>query len=69
VDELRGRLEESGLKLSKDISDSVDRLNNYLQAGDRAVESRDVRSAQRAVENSEKELNFLERQLAENRPQ
>jgi hypothetical protein len=69
VDELRGRLEESGAKLSEDISDSVGRLNSYLQAADQAVETKDIESAQRNVDNSEKELSFLEKQLADNRPQ
>ncbi len=69
VDELSDRLEERGVKLSEDISDSVDRLNSYLEAADRAVETKDIESAHRNLDNSEKELSFLEKQLADNRPQ
>jgi hypothetical protein len=60
VDTLRRQQAAEGLNLSPEISGAVSRLDQYLQAADRAAQSNDLSAALRNIENAEKQLTVLE---------
>lgn len=60
VNSLRRSQAADGLEISPEISGAVSRLDNYLQAADRAAQGNDLAAARRNMENAERQLNFLE---------
>jgi hypothetical protein len=63
LDRLRQQQAAEGLGLSMELSSSASRLDNYLQAADRAVQNNDVQSARKYMEKVEKEVTFLEQKF------
>lgn len=60
VDNLRRQQAADGLGLSPEIAGAATRLDQYLQAADRASQSNDLAAAQRYMDNAEKQLGVLE---------
>jgi eukaryotic-like serine/threonine-protein kinase len=57
---LRQQQAASGLGLRQDIAASASRLDTYLQAAERALQSNDVQSALKNMDRAGQELNKLE---------
>ena len=60
LDRLRGQNAASGLGLRQDIVASASRMESYLQAADRALQSNTLDSARKDMNHAEEELNKLE---------
>lgn len=60
LDRLRGQNAASGLGVRQDIVASASRLEGYLQAADRALQSNTLDSAHKDMNHAEEELNKLE---------
>ncbi len=60
LDRLRGQNAASGLGLRQDIVASASRMESYLQAADRALQSNTLESARKDMNHAEEELNKLE---------
>ncbi len=60
VNNLRRQQAADGLEISPEISGAASRLDNYLQAADRAAQANDLSAAHRNLDNAEKQLTFLE---------
>jgi serine/threonine protein kinase len=60
INNLRRQQAADGLEISPEIAGAVNRLDNYLQAADRAAQSNDLSAARRYMENAERQLSFLE---------
>ncbi len=60
LDRLRGQNAASGLGVRHDIVASASRLENYLQAADRALQNNTLDSARKDMSHAEEELNKLE---------
>jgi len=60
LDRLRGQNAASGLGLRQDIVSSASRMDSYLQAADRALQTNTLESARKDMNHAEEELNKLE---------
>jgi serine/threonine-protein kinase len=60
LDRLRGQNAASGLGLRQDIVASASRMDSYLQAADRALQSNTLDSARKDMNHAEEEINKLE---------
>jgi chromosome segregation ATPase len=60
LDNLRQQQAASGVGLRQDIAASASRLDSYLQAVDRAIQSGNAQSARKNMEHVEEELGKLE---------
>ncbi len=60
VDNLRRQQAAEGLNVSPEIAGAASRLDQYLQAADRAAQSNDLAAARRNMDNAEKQLSVLE---------
>jgi serine/threonine-protein kinase len=60
VNSLRRQQAADGLEISPEISGAASRLDNYLQAADRASQSSDLTAARRYMDNAERQLTLLE---------
>jgi len=60
VNSLRRAQAADGLELSPEIAGASSRLDNYLQAADRAAQNNDLPAARRYIDSAEKQLAVLE---------
>ena len=60
LDRLRGQNAASGLGVRQDIVASASRMESYLQAANRALQSNTLDSARKDMTRAEEELNKLE---------
>ena len=60
VNNLKRQQSADGFEISPEISGAVSRLDNYLQAADRAAQSNDLSAIRRYMDGAEKQLAFLE---------
>lgn len=60
VNSLRRSQAAEGLEINPEISGAASRLDNYLQAADRAAQNNDVVAARKYMESAERQLGVLE---------
>ena len=60
INNLRRQQAADGLEISPEIAATAGRLDNYLQAADRATQNNDLSAARRYMENAERQLGVLE---------
>jgi enhancing lycopene biosynthesis protein 2 len=60
INNLRRQQAAEGLEISPEISGAATRLDNYLQAADRASQNNDLVAARKYMDNAEKQLSVLE---------
>jgi len=60
VNSLRRQQAADGFEISPEISGAASRLDNYLQAADRAAQQNDLNAARKYMDGAEKQLSFLE---------
>jgi serine/threonine-protein kinase len=60
VDQLRQQQAASGFGLRQDIAASLSRMEAYMDAAERAVQSENAQSARKNMDKAEKEIDNLE---------
>ncbi len=60
VNSLRRQQAADGLEISPEIAGAASRLDNYLQAADRAAQNNDLNAARKSMDGAEKQLTVLE---------
>jgi hypothetical protein len=60
IENLRRHQAAEGLEISPEIAGAANRMDNYLQAADRAAQNNDLSAARRYMENAERQLSVVE---------
>jgi hypothetical protein len=61
LDHLRAEQAASGLSINPDTAATASRMENYLQASDRALQANNLESARKNMDRAESEITKLER--------